>query len=297
MVSEKELKDIVEEVLEDLGEEDLKDSNKAREEVEKAVSEKTSEDKELDDITEIDLKKEILVPEPENKDSFLKLKENTSARLGVWRSGHRYKTKTLLRFRADHAAARDAVFTDVSDEIIEEMGLFKVQTKCRNKDEFITRPDLGRQFDDDTLAKIKDKCKNKPKVQIYVADGLSSTAIESNLRDVLPAINQGLEGYNIEIGTPFFVKYGRVASMDPISECLDADVSCVLIGERPGLATAESMSCYMAYQAEIGMPEAKRTVISNIHSGGTPAVEAGAHIADVIKEMLEQKASGLDLDI
>jgi ethanolamine ammonia-lyase small subunit len=134
-------------------------------------------------------------------------------------------------------------------------------------------------------------------VQIYAADGLSSTAIEANLKDIFPAIKQGLEGYNIKIGTPFFVQYGRVASMEPISQTLNADVCCVLIGERPGLATAESLSCYMAYNAEIGMPESKRNVISNIHADGTPAVEAGAHIADVIKAMLEQKTSGLDLDI
>ncbi len=297
MVSEKELKDIVKEVLQELGSEGLEDDKKVESEVKKNVSETEVESAEIPDITEVDLKKEMLVPNAANEEAFLKLKENTSARLGVWRAGPRYKTQTLLRFRADHAAAMDAVFTDVSDEIIEEMDLFKVQTRCRDKDEFLTRPDLGRQFSDETLTELREKCKTKPKVQLYVADGLSSTAIEANLRDIFPAIKQGLEGHNIEIGTPFFVKYGRVASMDPISECLEADVSCVLIGERPGLATAESMSCYMAYRAEVGMPEARRTVISNIHSGGTPAVEAGAHIADVIKAMLDQKASGLDLDI
>jgi ethanolamine ammonia-lyase small subunit len=297
MVSEKELRDIVKEVLEEIGGESLKENKRVESEVQAAVSESEVESTEIADITEVDLKKEMLVPNPENKKAFLNLKANTSARLGVWRAGPRYKTQTLLRFRADHAAAMDAVFTDVSEEIIEEMGLFKVQTKCRDKDEFLTRPDLGRQFSDQALTEIKEKCKVKPKVQLYVADGLSSTAIEANLRDIFPAIKQGLEGHNIEIGTPFFVKYGRVGSMDSISECLEADVSCVLIGERPGLATAESMSCYMAYKAEVGMPEARRTVISNIHSGGTPAVEAGAHIADVIKAMLDQKASGLDLDI
>ena len=297
MVSEKELKDIVKEVLQELGEENLQNNDEVENKVKESISNTEIESGEIPDITEVDLRKEILIPNAENEKAFLNLKEKTSARLGVWRAGPRYKTQTLLRFRADHAAAMDAVFTDVSDEIIEEMDLFKVQTKCRDKDEFLTRPDLGRQFSDETLAELREKCKTKPKVQLYVADGLSSTAIEENLRDIFPAIKQGLEGHNIEIGTPFFVKYGRVASMDPISECLEADVSCVLIGERPGLVTAESMSCYMAYKAEIGMPEAKRTVISNIHQDGTPAVEAGAHIADVIKAMLDQKASGLDLDI
>jgi ethanolamine ammonia-lyase small subunit len=299
MISERDLRDIVKEVLKEVGADNPKTVEKVENEVQSAVSGTSTEVESgvIADITEVDLKKELLVPNPADEKAILNLKANTSARLGVWRTGPRYKTQTLLRFRSDHAAAMDAVFTDVSDEIIEEMDLFRVQTKCQDKDEFLTRPDLGRQFDEENLAKIKENCKDKPKVQIYVADGLSSTAIEANLRDVFPAIKQSLEGYNLEIGTPFFVKYGRVATMDAISECLDADVSCVLIGERPGLATAESMSCYMAYDAKVGMPEANRTVISNIHSGGTPAVEAGAHIADVIKAMLDQKASGLDLDI
>ena len=70
-----------------------------------------------------------------------------------------------------------------------------------------------------------------------------------------------------------------------------------LIGERPGLVTAESMSAYMAYKPTVGMPEARRTVVSNIHKGGTPPVEAGAYIADIIKLMLDKKASGLDLKL
>ena len=83
--------------------------------------------------------------------------------------------------------------------------------------------------------------------------------------------------------------------MDPVGEISGADVVCLLVGERPGLVTAESMSAYIAYKPTIGMPEARRTVISNIHKGGTPVVEAGAYIADVIKEMLEKKKSGIDL--
>lgn len=292
MINEKDLTEIVERVIEELEKEE------SREAAGQAVkSEAKNNNDEIIDITDVDLKKQFLVDNPENREAFLKLKENTSARLGVGRAGPRYKTETLLRFRADHAAAMDAVFTDVSEELIEDMNLFKVKTLCRDKDEYLKRPDLGKKFSDETLAEIRNKCDANPQVQIYAADGLSSTAVEANLKDIFPAIKQGLEGYNIKIGTPFFVQYGRVASMEPISKCLNAEVCCVLIGERPGLATAESLSCYMAYDAEIGMPESKRNVISNIHADGTPAVEAGAHIADVIKAMLEQKTSGLDLDI
>lgn len=297
MVNESDLRKIIEQVLNELGHYNV--SNNIIDTLKESLENKSDkyEDDDILDITSIDLKKQVLVPNPQNLEGLLKYKLKTPARIGVWRSGPRYKTETLLRFRADHAVAMDAVFTDVSEELLNEMKLFLVKTLCNSKDEFLTRPDLGRKFDDETLKFIKERCIDKPQVQIYVADGLSSTAIEANIRDVLPAIIQGLEAYGIRVGTPFFVKYGRVPSMDVISELLGADVTCVLIGERPGLATAESMSAYMAYKATVNMPEARRTVVSNIHKGGTPPVEAGAHIAEIIKLMLEKKASGIDLKL
>lgn len=108
---------------------------------------------------------------------------------------------------------------------------------------------------------------------------------------------EGLDRYGIQVGNPFFVKYGRVPAEDEIAEITGAEVIVSLIGERPGLVTAESMSAYMAYKPTVGMPEARRTVVSNIHKGGTPPVEAGAYIADIIKLMLDKKASGLDLKL
>jgi len=252
---------------------------------------------EIPDITEIDIRKQLLVPNPANRDEYYRMKEKTPARIGVWRTGPRYKTTTMLRFRADHAAAQDAVFSDVDEAFLEEMNLFTVQTKCRNKDEFITRPDLGKQLTEEAKEIIKKRCLLKPCVQIYVSDGLSSAAIEANLKDILPALIQGLKIHDFSVGTPFFVKYGRVRTIDDVAEATEADVVCNLIGERPGLATAESMSAYIVYKAFKGMPEARMTVISNIHRDGIAAVEAGAYISDIIKLMIEKKTSGVDLKI
>lgn len=298
MISEMELRKIVEQVLTEMG------SNMS-EALVKKDSEKCCDtndtlndiDEDIYDITKIDLRKQLLVPNPENPQALLKMKTNTPARIGVWRAGPRYKTETMLRFRADHAAAQDAVFTDVSQDFLNKMDIFSVKTKCIDKDHYLTRPDLGRILDDDAVEILKSKCIKAPQVQIYVSDGLSSTAIEANVMDILPVIMQGLKNYGIKVGTPFFLKYGRVPAMDHVSEILEAEVTCVLIGERPGLVTAESMSAYIAYKAVVGMPEARRTVVSNIHRGGTPAVEAGAHIAEIIKLMLDKKASGLDLKL
>ncbi|MDN9009538.1 ethanolamine ammonia-lyase [Brevibacillus sp. SKDU10] len=251
----------------------------------------------LDDITEIDIKGQLLIPDPEDREGYLKMKERTPARLGIWRAGPRYKTSTSLRFRADHAAAQDAVFSYVPEEFVKEMNLVSIETLCKDKDEYITRPDLGRQLSPETIQYVKQNTTQFAKVQLVVGDGLSSAAIEANLRDILPSITQGLKMYGIELGNILFVKHCRVPSMDVIGDITGADVVCLLVGERPGLVTAESMSAYVAYKPTVGMPEAKRTVISNIHQGGTPAVEAGAHIAELIKTMIEKKASGIDLKL
>lgn len=285
MISDNDLKHIIEEVLH---------SFKATQAV-VDQDELSQSDDILPDLTAVDLKKELLVPDPHNREMYMQLKEATSARVGIWRSGPRPLTRSLLRFRADHAIAQDAVFSNVSDACLESMELKSIQSCCKDKDEFLTRPDLGRRFDDKNIAILKDICPANASVQIFVADGLSSTAVEANAKDALLSIKQGLKSFNIDVGTPFFVKFGRVPCMDMVSEILNPTVTVLLIGERPGLATGESLSCYMAYKASTTMPEANRTVISNIHNDGTPAVEAGAHIAEVIKKMLEQKASGLEL--
>lgn len=287
MISEDKIRRVIEEVMSSL---EVHKSSVSRPVVDES-------DDSLLDITAIDLRKELLVPEPANGEMYLKLKESTPARVGIWRSGPRPLTRTLLRFRADHAVAQDAVFTNVSEEFLKSAGLETIQTCCKDKDQFLTRPDLGRRLDDEAAARIKQICPANARVQIFIADGLSSTAVETNAIDALKSIVQGLKGFGIEAGTPFFLKFGRVPSMDAVSELLTPEVTVLLIGERPGLATGESMSCYMAYKANTTMAEAKRTVISNIHNGGTPAVEAGAHIAEVIKKMLEQKASGIDLKL
>ena len=249
----------------------------------------------LQDPASPESKARILLDSPVDRDALIRMKSSTTARIGVGAAGPRLKPRPLLTLRADHAAARDSVFTDADQAVIDRLGLFTVQTKCRDKNEFLTRPDLGRQFDSEALSMIREKCAAKPDVQIFAADGLSSTAVNANLANILPVLTEGLRGRGLRVGTPFFVRFGGVASMDAVSELLGAKVTCVLLGERPGLATAESMSAYIAYEATVGMPEARRTVVSNIHRAGIAAVEAGAYICDVIGAILEARASGVAL--
>lgn len=255
----------------------------------------SAEGGELQDIAAIDLRRLYLVPNPKNGPAFLELKARTPARLGMGRAGARYKTETMLRMRCDHAAAQDSVFSHVSEDFVKAQGYIPIHTLCKDKDEYLTRPDKGRRFDEEQQALIQKTLGQAPKVALVVGDGLSSAAIEANAADCMEAIRAGLKGFGIDAGPTLFVRYCRVGASDHIGELTGAEVVCMLVGERPGLVTAESMSAYLTYGARIGIPESKRTVISNIHRQGTTAVEAGAHIAELIKTMLERKASGIDL--
>lgn len=251
----------------------------------------------IPDIGEIDLRTEYLVEHPRDGEGYMALKKRTPARVGVGRAGARHRTETMLRFQADHAAAQEAVFSDVPEEFLRSLSLPAYQTTCQSRDEFLTRPDKGRVFSSETLGAIGKSVSKSATVLLYMADGLSSSAVRANAADILPVIREGLRGYGISCNDPFFVKYGRVGTMDALGDVIPADVVCVLIGERPGLVTADSMSAYIAYRPRTGMPESRRTVLANIHAGGTPSVEAGAHIVDLIRLMLEKKASGIDLPV
>lgn len=249
----------------------------------------------LPDLTKTDQRQTYLVENPANGEAYLRLKKKTPARLGLGRAGARYRTQSMLRFRADHAAAQDSVFSLVAPEFYKQNEYPFVQTKCKDKDQYLTRPDLGRRFDEEQQAIIRQVCGQNPKILLIIGDGLSSNAVMANAPDCAAAIRQGLKTYGIELGKTLFIQYARVGAMDHIGEITGAELICMLVGERPGLATSESMSAYITYRPRLGIPESKRTVVSNIHRQGTPAVEAGAHIASLLHTMLEKKASGIDL--
>ncbi len=249
------------------------------------------------DVTQLDLRKLYLTEAPENKDEYARLKAKTPARLGSGKAGPRYKTLTMLRFRADHAAAQDAVFSQVPEAFAKENALVPLQTKCRNKDEYLTRPDLGRCFDEANQKVIKGTVPTAPTVQLVVGDGLSSAAVMANAMDCMAAIRDGLKAHRIDTGTAFFVRYCRVGAGDAIGDVTGCQVVCMLVGERPGLVTDKSMSAYITYQPRTGVSESSRTVVSNIHAQGTPAVEAGAHIAELIATILKKQVSGVGLHL
>ena len=251
----------------------------------------------IPDITALDLRKLYLTEDPADKTRFAKMKAKTPARLGSGKAGPRYKTLTMLRFRADHAAAQDAVFSEVDTEFAKKHGLLPTKTRCDSKDEYLTRPDLGRCFDEHNTKAIQGVISTPPKVQIVVGDGLSAAACEANAMDCLLALKDGLKAKGISTGQDIFVRYCRVGAGDAIGDITGCELVCVLVGERPGLVTDKSMSIYITYRPHTGVSESSRTVISNIHAQGTPAVEAGAYAAELIETILRKKVSGVGLHL
>ena len=249
------------------------------------------------DVTQLDLRKLYLVEDAADAEKFKRMKEKTPARLGSGKAGPRYKTLTMLRFRADHAAAQDAVFSELDADFAKEHDLLPTKTRCSSKEEYLTRPDLGRSFDEHNAKTIKGIIDTPPRVQLVVGDGLSSAAIRANAMDCLQSIRDGLKIRGIETGKTVFVKYCRVGAGDAIGDITGCELVCVLVGDRPGLVTDKSMSAYITYRPHTGVSESSRTVVSNIHAQGTPAVEAGAYVAELIGKILTKKVSGVGLHL
>jgi ethanolamine ammonia-lyase small subunit len=239
------------------------------------------------------------VKNAKDPEALIELMASTSARIGVGRAGPRSNTASLLLFQADHAITQDALYRDVDQRLLDEFNLMTVQTRItEGREEYLLRPDLGRQLSDAARQMITEKCQKNPDLQLVVGDGLSALAIESNLRQIFPVIVQGAQSAGLRMGTPFYVKYCRVGVMNDIGDILQPKVLILLIGERPGLGRAESMSAYMAYQPGAGQNDANRDVVCNIfEKGGTNPLEAGAFIVQFAQKMMQYQASGVKLKL
>ena len=237
------------------------------------------------------------VRNPKDAQGLKALMASTTARIGVGRAGPRYSTASLLLFQGDHAVTQDALYRDVDQKLLDEFQLFTVQTKITGgKQEYLLRPDLGRLLNDDAKQILNEKCQKNVNIQLCIGDGLSAAAIEANLRQIFPVIRQGVQNAGLTFGTPFFIKYARVGVMNDVGELVKPDVVILLIGERPGLGRAESMSAYMGYKPKYGDTDADRDVVCNIfENGGTNPLEAGAFVVQLAQKMRKSQASGVKL--
>lgn len=245
-------------------------------------------------------------------DFLARIRERTPARVLVDRVGAAYRTQTQLELRRAHAAARDAVAAeldlarDLGADFVREWKLFEVTTKASRKDEYLLRPDLGRELSAEAAAEVTTRCPAGVVLQVFIGDGLSVTAVAAQVRRLLPLIAERAElslraqstgtGSPAPIlGQPFVIRHCRVGVMNQIGELLHPQVVVLLIGERPGLATAESLSAYMAYSPRAGDTDAQRNLISNIHARGVKPEDAAERIVRLAARMITARRSGIDV--
>lgn len=229
------------------------------------------------------------------------IRERTPARLFVGRCGAAYRTATQLELRAAQAAAADAVRTeldlqrDLGATFIKRYGLFEVQTAARDKAEYLRNPELGRRFNEAARKSIGGLDRTGVDLQIIIGDGLSVTAVAAQVPKLLPRLVQEATNRGWRIGRLFAIRYCRVGIMNEIGDLLQPKVVVLLIGERPGLATAESLSAYIAYRPAAAHTDAERNLISNIHARGVPTEAAVRRIVNFAARLMELGRSGADV--
>ena len=245
-----------------------------------------------------------------DKDPWLALEKFTSARIALGRTGVSIPLKENLQFKLAHAFARDAVFANLDFSFLEE-GLkilnhpfIILHSKAIDRAEYLQRPDLGRNLDERSLSLLEDQAgesqyskSTTPSFDlcITIADGLSATAINMHALPFLMNLFPLLIFAEISVASICLVEQGRVAISDETGAALNAKISIILIGERPGLSSPDSLGLYLTYHPKPGNTDAQRNCISNIGPNGLSYTAAAEKTFWLIKESLRLQLSGVGL--
>jgi ethanolamine ammonia-lyase small subunit len=228
------------------------------------------------------------------------LKEFTAARIALGRTGTSIPTKQSLEFNLAHAHARDAVYSMLErDAMADNLKQFNLpvlflHSKAENRAQYLQRPDLGRKLKKSSVTQLKEHA-SVYDVSVSVADGLSATAVNENTIGLLQLLIPLLTAAKLKIAPICLVEQGRVAIADKIAHHLNAKLSLILIGERPGLSAADSVGAYLTYEPKPGLTDESRNCISNIRPGGLTCKPAAEKIFYLIQEAFRTKLSGVGL--
>jgi len=202
-----------------------------------------------------------------------------------------------LQFQAELAVAHGAVGAVLPAEWAQANGFLGLVSRVGDHREFLLRPDLGRRLADESLALVRAKAVRNPDVQIIVADGLSAVACQGSGKALYDAVAKACTARGLTVGTPIAARFARVWLEDEIGQEVGAKVAMILLGERPGLGTGDGLSAYVVYAPKVGNTDGDRNMISNIHPRGTPLEDAARRLAALAAAMIEQRTSGVTLDL
>jgi len=233
-------------------------------------------------------------------DSWESLKEFTAARIALGRVGDSIPLSESLEFKLAHAHARDAVYSELDrgallNALAEfHLPLITVRSKAENRNQYLQRPDLGRIPDESSVKTLKDHA-SAFDISVILADGLSAQAINSNVIPLLKILVPLLKEAGYKLAPLCLAEQARVALSDPIANGLGATLALILIGERPGLSSADSIGAYLTYQPKPGLTDESRNCVSNIRPQGLPFAAAAAKIFYLLQEAFRRKLSGVEL--
>ena len=237
-------------------------------------------------------------------DPWQSLATLTAARIALGRAGNSLPTAAVLRFDVAHALARDAVHQalDVDGLVTRwrEMGGAEplvVHSRAIDRHTYLQRPDLGRCLDEASAATVLAQrlpdAPDAPDVAIVIADGLSATAVHENALPLLGALLPLLDG--LRIAPPVIARQGRVALGDEVGAVLRARLVLVILGERPGLSSPDSLGAYLTFAPKIGRLDAERNCLSNIRPAGLTPAAASIKLAWLIRAALARQLTGIGL--
>lgn len=228
-------------------------------------------------------------------------RSRTPARIFADRAGGSCGTREYLELRADHAAALDAVQSSLQSpaefprEFVTSWRLFVGSTRAASRREYLLRPDLGRLLDERTRDVLAAEYPRGVDLQMAIGDGLSVTAVWRHAPQLVTRLADQCAKLGWSFGRPFALQHCRVGVLNEIGTLLDPQVVVLLIGERPGLATDESMSAYLAYRPRPGHTDADRNLVSNIHSRGISLEDAARRIIDLALLFRSRRISGVSI--
>ncbi len=237
---------------------------------------------------------------PALPDPWRRLREWTPARIALGRAGGSLPTRELLEFQRSHAQARDAVqapFEPASlAASIASLGLSTLvaHSAAGDRKTFLTRPDLGRRLSDESR-RLFCSSGDPADVAIMVSDGLSALAVERHAAPVLSAFLPFAAREGWRLAPVAVVSHGRVAIQDEIGQLLGAKAAVILIGERPGLSSPDSLGAYLVFDPRPGRTDAERNCVSNIRPEGLAPAAAAATIHYLLSEALRRRVSGVAL--
>jgi len=237
---------------------------------------------------------------PHSADPWALLRKFTQARIGLGNVGGSLPTRPWLEFQLAHAQARDAVHLAFeAEDLASQMRkrgwrTIVVASAARDRAEYLKRPDLGRRLQKDAQRALPE-AGTRHDIAVVIADGLSAMAIHRHALPLLDVVLPSLTEQGWSIAPLVLVQQGRVAIGDEIAALLSAQIVIMLIGERPGLSSPDSLGVYMTYAPKPGCTDAERNCISNIRPQGLGYELAGRKLLYLVAESARRKLSGVQL--